>query len=184
MMTRAARRGTVQDIQDLQERRRLATGPGDDGGGGDMEARISRLETDVSEIKGVLARLEPAIIGMVEEQRAFRQELTTIREEQRSIREELTTVREEQRVIREEQRVIREELTAIREEQREQRREMSEFRKEMLEMRKDIARIDSKLSYLDGRVTHLPTLWQIIPAMLALNAGTVGVAAFLVAMFR
>jgi len=54
---------------------------GSSGMDGDLEARVTRLEADVSEIKDTLRRLEPMIVQLLGEMGEFRKEMAKTRED-------------------------------------------------------------------------------------------------------
>ncbi|WP_434617445.1 hypothetical protein [Azospirillum sp. B2RO_4] len=47
-----------------------------------------------------------------------------------------------------------------------------------------LSRITVDLAELKGKISHMPTLWQIAGTMLAINAGIVAVAGLAVALLR
>lgn len=55
--------------------------------------------------------------------------------------------------------------------------EFTEFRKEMGEFRTDMARTREDMARLDGRVSQLPTMWQLL-------TGVVGIIGFVFLLLR
>ena len=56
--------------------------------------------------------------------------------------------------------------------------------KRLVVIEADQRRMGERLASVEGRVSSLPTIWQIVPAMLAINAGIVAIAFGLVNVLR
>lgn len=72
-------------------------------------------------------------------------------------------------------------------EQLEQRRELTEQRQTLVKLSEDVVKLREEVAEMKGRIggieavlRHVPSIWQIVGAMTAINAVTIGTALALV----
>lgn len=75
-------------------------------------------------------------------------------------------------------------LAAIQADQREMKAEIKEIKGELKGVKSDQIRHLEMVAELRGRVSNLPTIWQIVPVMVAINSAIVALAFGLVALIR
>lgn len=81
-------------------------------------------------------------------------------------------------------------ITNLHREQVEQRRELTEQRSELsqqrqiltklndnvMDLREDVAELKGRVGGIEAQLRHVPTIWQIVGAMTAINAVSIGTA--------